>query len=858
MKKSITLGTIFLLLFSFALIFGCDNSDSSDPAAKSDSGSSDSTAPTAAVLPVDTSTLKNKGTDAQIVITFSETINTGTLTIGGDFAGDAYDTAWSADGGSTNDTLTISPQTSWTIGIGRSITIDCDDTAGNSLITITNTYKVEKLIIYVDGAVGLDTNAGTFDDPKETIQGGIDAASANIDVWVAAGTYNSGGANAPVVTLKEAVSVYGGYNATFSARDTESIIIGNGLHDRTVYGSTGITNAAIIDGFTINGGSTSTSYTIYNDSGSSPTIQNNIINGGTGTTNNYGIYNTGSSAPLIQNNTAINGGEGNYSYAIYNTSSSSPIIQNNTSINGGTGAINSYAINNITSSPTIQSNDSINGGSGNYSYAIYNTSSSPDILSNTNINGGTGTSTCYAIYNYNSSSPTIDDNTLINGGGGDYSYAVFNNWTSSPTISNNTINGGVGADATLGISSDNNSDGTISGNTINGGGVSTTFYTYGIKLDADCNPDITGNTGINGGGSLNNTNYSYGIYTTSGSTVTPQIEDNTINGGNGLDSIGIYTAGSSKPNIVDNTINGGEGGDSSDYNSYGIYSINFPNSVEGNLIHGGAGSYSYGFYHNGSGTPRTVERNTIYGGDPVTDSYAVYILDSSLSSSKPHIHNNVLHGGTGDNTYGIYTRSGDTKIRNNTIYSGNADASTGTSYGIFMYENGAQPSTIAIDNNIIFTDIGSTRYTIYENNSDCDPSSLRNNDLYDFNSQEQGTFYFYYDDVGSGNLSSIASLNAYTSTTQNVDYPASGNINVKPTFVLIDVSGDLLDISVNNWDLTSPTLSGIYEGGLNGIHTDESWGSSYSTDRDGDDRTPGDNTSTVDWSMGAYEYNPPE
>lgn len=144
--------------------------------------------PTATYTPVN-GTHINK--DQSIVVTFSESINTGTLAMTGNMASESDMGTWTADA-VENDTLTIEPASEWTGGADRTLMITCDDIAGNTLATITIVYFVAEYsgTVYVDSTGGDASYLGSsWDDAVLTIQEGIAIASDGMTVLVADGTY---------------------------------------------------------------------------------------------------------------------------------------------------------------------------------------------------------------------------------------------------------------------------------------------------------------------------------------------------------------------------------------------------------------------------------------------------------------------------------------------------------------------------------------------------------------------------------------------------------------------------------------------------------------------------------------------
>ena len=133
-------------------------------------------------------------------------------------------------------------------------------------------------VFYVSGLTGSDANPGTVDEPMATVQAAIDMASAGDEVRVTpnGGVYLS-------ITLKEGVSVFGGYSSDFSQRDTASNqtrLYPQAAGAHPVNADSTITRATVLDGFYINGASSGImSYGIVNDGGS-PTIRDCAVFGG--------------------------------------------------------------------------------------------------------------------------------------------------------------------------------------------------------------------------------------------------------------------------------------------------------------------------------------------------------------------------------------------------------------------------------------------------------------------------------------------------------------------------------------------------------------------------------------------------
>lgn len=195
------------------------------------------------------------------------------------------------------------------------------------LITFSSIiFASAQTIRYVkSGAAGNGTswqNAGS-------LQQMIDNSSAGDEVWVAGGTYQP--ASGQSFSMKEGVKIYGGFSGTetsFSQRQWYANMVtlrGNGA--RVISNNNnGLTNSAVIDGFTIKEGSTTSGGGIYNNQ-VSPVIRNCIFVSNQATSGG-GVFTSGaSSSPMIVNcifygNSAVGGG------AICAENSSSPRIIN--------------------------------------------------------------------------------------------------------------------------------------------------------------------------------------------------------------------------------------------------------------------------------------------------------------------------------------------------------------------------------------------------------------------------------------------------------------------------------------------------------------------------------------------------
>lgn len=317
---------------------------------------------------------------------------------------------------------------------------------------------------------GDNSNGSPWEYAYNSVQDGIYAADSGDEVWVKAGTYNE------CITLKNGVSLYGGFAGTETARserDWETNVTtldGTNGDDSVVTAPYGTTTATVIDGFTITNGVGKLS-DIYRYgggiycNGASPTISNNKITGNTlaGDRNYGGGILCWSSSSIIRNNEityniatgSTVGSGGGIALGYSSATVSGNIIEDNDAREGGgilcysgcTATITGNAISNNTSitgaggiscniSSLTITNNLISGNSGTHGGAIgCNSSPAPTIANNVITENSATYGTIFCV----SSSPTITNNTLVdntasNNGGGLYCYS-----NSSPEVSNNII-----------------------------------------------------------------------------------------------------------------------------------------------------------------------------------------------------------------------------------------------------------------------------------------------------------------------------------------------------------------------------------------------------------------------------------
>jgi hypothetical protein len=261
------------------------------------------------------------------------------------------------------------------------------------------------------------------------VQAMINASSAGDEVWVAGGNYQRS-AGVPFI-MKEGVKLFGGFAGTETAliqRDlsltvNKSTLQGNGSY--VVYNdNNALTNAALLDGFTVTGGYAGFGAGILNLR-SSPTIANCIISGNVATNMGGGIFNQ-TGAPRIINCT-ISNNSAPYGSGICNDDANAIITNCTITGNGTTATSRGGGIHNRNTADPIITNCSITGNSATQGGAIYNTASSPKftnctISANTATDGG-------AMYNASSSPPRLRNCILYGNNSG-----IVNVQSSTPDI----------------------------------------------------------------------------------------------------------------------------------------------------------------------------------------------------------------------------------------------------------------------------------------------------------------------------------------------------------------------------------------------------------------------------------------
>ncbi|WP_343531287.1 choice-of-anchor Q domain-containing protein [Pedobacter sp.] len=289
-------------------------------------------------------------------------------------------------------------------------------------------------------------NGNSWANAYTNFQTAVNASSAGDEVWVAAGTYQP--ASGQFFAMKEGVKIYGGFvgnEGTLSARNwtgnvttlqgNGSYVIKNELN--------GLTNAAVLDGFTVTGGAGVVAGAGMYNASSSPSVINCTFLANTATYGAGAIYNYQCSTPPVITNCIFSNNNGaTYGGAIYNVLSS-PVIKsctfnNNTAVTGGGIYYNTQSVPNI-SNCTFKNNTASTAAGG----AIYYNGSgisSNAYISNCLFAGNTSNAGSAIGYGDQVANNLIVTNcTFYNNTGSAALYARFWNAGFRPIILNNSI-----------------------------------------------------------------------------------------------------------------------------------------------------------------------------------------------------------------------------------------------------------------------------------------------------------------------------------------------------------------------------------------------------------------------------------
>ncbi|MDH4199155.1 MAG: hypothetical protein OEV66_02150 [Spirochaetia bacterium] len=583
---------------------------------------------------------------------------------------------------------------------------------------------------------------GNKSKPFQTIMGGISAALqlGKKDVYVASRD-NSGTAYQETLVIKDNISLHGGWDANFTAQN---------MNNKTnVWANTSyvayardIARYTLIEGFAFSNVSTG----IANTFGISTEncqlqliIQNNTINAGAAAMFSSGVANTGSSPSILSN--TINGGVGVYAIGISNNTFSLLNILSSPNINGniinGGNTLASIGIMNAFGAPLI-TNNTINVDKNFMGIGIYNTSTSlisgigsPVIIGNIINAASTGINNDPSAFfnpslNSSNGTPTVSITIIANNTINAKQTGIMNNQYTDPvqgvtgygiidTIANNTIT----------IKGDINMNNTMYG--LNDQGHITTMSNNTIAVDnSSSNASWVSNYGIS----------TDGVSTSQWSPFTISSNKISVLGGTNGSVYGIYNTRQTTSNqashtvVNNNTIDNAVSGTGS---SYGVYytnvsaTIGMANNMEvyNNSINAGSGSNTYGVYISNRSTtyaPRIeLYNNTIHGGSGLTNSYGIWV-DNVGTVINPTIdikNNNIFNSGMANNRYGIYefsssttTTSSPTNLLNNNVF----DSGSLGKYYVYADKPNALTTGTTCINAAAVTDTTRNCYTVATSN----------------------------------------------------------------------------------------------------------------------------------------------
>lgn len=156
-----------------------------------------------------------------ITVVFSEEMDTvSALTLSGTLTADTTDYTWNG----TTDTLTITPDTTWSFGLNKTLSFSVSNDGGGKTSEVNLLYNVVASVVYVSTAGNDDTGTGAQFNPYSTLDKATDLINAGTittpaAVHIAGGTYQSSDAASTPTVEKSDVYIYGGFASDYSNRD---------------------------------------------------------------------------------------------------------------------------------------------------------------------------------------------------------------------------------------------------------------------------------------------------------------------------------------------------------------------------------------------------------------------------------------------------------------------------------------------------------------------------------------------------------------------------------------------------------------------------------------------------------------
>lgn len=331
--------------------------------------------------------------------------------------------------------------------------------------------------IFVNDSVIGGNNDGTdWGNAYSDLQDALSVATDGSEIWVAKGVYVPGNTVTHTFNLTDGVAIFGGFSATETLRternwkDNITVLSGdidtndlktaasvtsniNGNNSTHIVTSRGVTNTAILDGFTITGGQANKGYNCLTNCGGgmsnvngSPTLNNLLFITNIATGIGGGMFNEDHSNPVLTNVAFTGNFAAWQGGGMANRFDSNPVLIN-VSFSGNSAFHGAGMVNEI-SSPTL-----INVSfSGNFAHGFEE--------ANNGRGGG--------MLNFGFSNPRITNSIFWNnvaGIGPNISNNITSTINSTPTISYSLIEGSGGSDniggtwnSVFGIDGGNNID----------------------------------------------------------------------------------------------------------------------------------------------------------------------------------------------------------------------------------------------------------------------------------------------------------------------------------------------------------------------------------------------------------------
>ena len=158
-----------------------------------------------------------------IIITFDRSMDAGSLVLGGNMAAEAGTSFWS-NTNIVNDTLTIPPASTWTVGywdnndgIAQELIIDATDLLGNPLSKLSLGYIVDVISVSTSGD---DANPGTMNQPVKTMQVALSKTNQTgaKNIYIQSGIYTQAFALS-AFSLTDGINIKGGFDSAWILDD---------------------------------------------------------------------------------------------------------------------------------------------------------------------------------------------------------------------------------------------------------------------------------------------------------------------------------------------------------------------------------------------------------------------------------------------------------------------------------------------------------------------------------------------------------------------------------------------------------------------------------------------------------------